>query len=209
MSQLLYLQASPRKERSKSLAVADAFIDAYRQRHPSDSVKIVNIFDMDLPPFEGPTLQAKYNILHGQESSPAERQAWASVESVIAEFLTAEKYLLAVPMWNFGIPYRLKQYIDIITQPGYTFSFSPESGYAGLVTDRPMCIVYARGGEYSGPDTSLLDHQRPYCETLLRFIGFANIQSVIVEPTLAKGPDAAAQALRQAIAAGQEIARTF
>ena len=44
MAKLLYIQASPRGERSKSMQVADAFIKAYRQSHPSDTVETLNIF---------------------------------------------------------------------------------------------------------------------------------------------------------------------
>ena len=54
-------------------------------------------------------------------------------------------------MWNFGIPYILKHYIDLIVQPGLTFSFSPSEGYKGLVTGKPVTVVYARGGAY-GPE---------------------------------------------------------
>lgn len=56
-------------------------------------------------------------------------------------------------MWNFGIPYRLKQYIDILVQPGYTFSYSPEQGYTGLV-NKPAAVVYARGGDYSSKEAA-------------------------------------------------------
>ena len=34
MSKLLYIKASPRVERSKSAAVADAFIQAYQRKNP-------------------------------------------------------------------------------------------------------------------------------------------------------------------------------
>ena len=35
-------------------------------------------------------------------------------------------------MWNFGIPYKLKQWIDVITQPGLAFRFDPAQGYLPL-----------------------------------------------------------------------------
>lgn len=47
-----------------------------------------------------------------------------NVEDVIEQFTAADKYLFSLPMWNFGIPYKLKHYIDVIVQPGYTFSFT-------------------------------------------------------------------------------------
>ena len=52
-------------------------------------------------------------------------------------------------MWNFSIPYRLKHYLDIIIQPTYTFSYTPETSYQGLVTGKPIFIAYARGGAIS------------------------------------------------------------
>ncbi len=109
MKKLLYLQASPRSERSHSRAVADAFVAAYREGNPEDSVVIVDLFKADLPAFDGMAVQAKYAILHGKEHSEQEAAAWVAVERVIKAFLSADKYVMAVPMWNFGIPYRLKQ----------------------------------------------------------------------------------------------------
>ena len=34
----------------------------------------------------------------------------------------AERVLISTPMWNFGIPYKLKHWLDIINQPGLTAS---------------------------------------------------------------------------------------
>ncbi|MBM4040767.1 MAG: hypothetical protein FJ290_19865 [Planctomycetes bacterium] len=42
MASLLYIRASPRGERSHSLAVADAFVEAYRAAHPGDTVKTLD-----------------------------------------------------------------------------------------------------------------------------------------------------------------------
>ncbi len=148
MATVLYIKASPRGGRSHSLAVADAFVETYRAAHPGDEVKTLDVFKADLPAFDGLAVQAKYTILHGQKHTAEELAAWQAVEAVIAEFKAADKYVFAVPMWNFGIPYRLKQYLDLLIQPGYTFSYSPEKGYTGLVTGKPVFVAYARGGEY-------------------------------------------------------------
>ncbi len=113
MSKLLYIQASPRGQKSHSVAVTDSFIEAYEQKHPDDKVDILNVFDASIPDFDGLAVQAKYTILHGKPHSEAEKQVWNDIERIIEQFTTADKYVLAVPMWNFSIPYRLKQYIDI------------------------------------------------------------------------------------------------
>ena len=67
---------------------------------------------------------------------------------MIERFKSADWYLFSLPMWNFGVPYVLKHLIDVIVQPGLTFSFSPTEGYKGLVTGKKAVAVYARGGAY-------------------------------------------------------------
>jgi len=209
MSKLLYIQASPRIERSYSIAVVDAFVSAYKQANPKDEVLTINLFKKDLPSFDGLAVQAKYTILHGLKHTPEERAAWKKVEEVIAEFKSADKYVMAVPMWNFGIPYRLKQYLDIIVQPGYTFSYSPQEGYKGLVLGKPIFVSYSRGGAYEkGSAAEAFDLQTKYLQLALGFIGFTDIRTLVVEPTLA-GPDVAKQKREEAIAKAKEMALKF
>ena len=210
MSRLLYIQASPRGQRSHSVAVTDAFIEAYEKKHPNDEIEILNVFDASIPDFDGLAVQAKYTILHGKSHSEAEQEVWKNVEQVIEQFTSADKYVLAVPMWNFSIPYRLKQYIDLLIQPGYTFSYSPEGGYQGLVSGKPMLVVYSRGGEYPpGSEAEAVDLQTRYIELIFGFIGFKDIRSVVVEPTLQGGPDVAGVKRQRAIEKVKEIAEVF
>ena len=210
MSKLLYLQASPRGERSHSIAVADAFVKAYEETNSSDEILKLNLFEMDLPSFDGLAVQAKYTILHGKEHTPEELQAWKGIEAIIEEFKSVDKYLLAVPMWNFSIPYRLKQYLDILVQPGYTFSYTPEEGYKGLVTGKPVLVVYSSGGEYApGTDAEAFDMQKKYIETIFGFMGFSKVDSVVVEPTLMGGPDLAKEKRSAAIEKAGSKAKQF
>jgi FMN-dependent NADH-azoreductase len=135
-------------ELSYSIAAADAFIEEYRRTHPGDTVKTIDLFKKQLPAFDFAAASAKYKIMHGKEHSENDRRIWNRIVSIIEEFKSADKYVLAVPMWNFSIPYRLKQYIDIIVQPGYTFGVTKEGGYEGLVKSKPVFVAYARGGRH-------------------------------------------------------------
>jgi len=210
MSKLLYIQASPRIERSYAIAVADAFVSAYKQGNPKDEILTFNLFKKDLPAFDGLALQAKYTILNGLKHSDEERAAWREVEKVISEFKSADKYAMAVPMWNFGIPYRLKHYLDVLIQPGYAFSYSPQEGYKGLVTGKPVFIACSRGGAY-GPGTGAetYDLQTKYLQLILGFIGFTDIRILAVEPTLMGGPDVAKEKRQAAVAKAKEMAKSF
>lgn len=210
MSKVFYVQASPRGTESFSIAAANAFIEACRKNRPDDEIVTMNVFDRELPPFDGKILGAKYAILHGKNPSEDQEKDWGAVESIIGEFKSADKYVFAVPMWNFGLPYRLKQYLDILIQPGYTFSYTPEEGYKGLVpADRPVFVAYARGGSYPrGSEMEYLDFQVPYFKTLLNFIGLKNIEHVIIDSTLGTQQGAGAN-LDNAIRKAKEIAENF
>jgi FMN-dependent NADH-azoreductase len=208
MARLLYVEASPRKGRSHSITVAEAFVEAYAAAHPGDTVDRLDLWAEPLPRFDGAMLDAKYAILHGQAPSAAEQAAWAEVETVVARFKSADKYLFSVPMWNFGLPYVMKHYIDIVTQPGLTFAFDPASGYSGLVSG-PVAAVYASGGAYhAGSGAEAFDLQKPAFEGWLGFIGLSGVERLVVAPTLA-APDDVRATVEQASAAARALAARF
>lgn len=204
MTQLLYIESSPRKKRSTSIEVAHTFLQAYREHHPEVEVETLDLWHKELPVFDGDVIDAKYSIMHGQAHTEAQRKAWRAVEQMIADFKRANRYLFSLPMWNFSIPSKLKHFIDVIVQPSYTFSHSPSEGYKGLVVGKPAVIIYSRGGAYgSGTGAENLDFQKSYMETILRFIGFTDIRSIVIEPTLAsaeKKDEAVKKAKEEAVA---------
>jgi FMN-dependent NADH-azoreductase len=210
MSKILYIKASPRTGRSHSIAVADAFIEAYRGLNGEDELQVIELFEKELPKFDLAAATAKYKIMHGQDHSQEDQRIWAEVVSVIDEFKSADKYVMAVPMWNFSIPYRLKQYIDIIVQPGQTFTVDESGNYQGLVTGKPVFIAYARGGQYASEQAvQAYDFQRRYLELILGFMGLTDVRSVAVEPTLAAGPDVAKQKRSEAVEKAKQLAKEF
>ncbi|MFK4763182.1 FMN-dependent NADH-azoreductase [Desulfobaculum sp. SPO524] len=209
MSSLLYIKASPRGERSHSLAVAEAFVEAYRDAHPGVSITEKNLFTDDMPPFDGPTIQAKYNVLHGRDHTLAEKAAWDAVVRIIDEFRGHDRYLFAVPMWNFAIPYPLKHYIDLLVQPGLTFGMTEEGGYYGMLEGKKAAIMYARGGQYApGTQAEAFNHQSPYLEMILGFMGITDVHPVAVEGTLF-GPDVRDPARKAAMEQARTLAATL
>ena len=207
MPKLLYIESSPRKDRSKSINIARKFIETYRAKNPADTVETLDLWASPLPEFDGATIDAKYQVMQGKGHTPEQAAAWSTVVKICDHFKSADKYLISLPMWNFGIPYKLKHYIDVLTQPGQVFNYSPETGYSGLVTGKPVVVVYARGGAYGSDQAKGMDFQRTYMELLLGFIGFTDIRAVVIEPTTGAPADvakteAAAIQTAQAMAGG-------
>ncbi len=209
MGKLLYVEASPRKDRSASIEVSRAFLDAYRKGHPDDQIETLDVWALELPVFGNHALMAKYAGLSGTALTTEQAKAWDEIRGLAAPFLAADKLLFAIPLWNFGIPYRLKHLIDVISQKDVLFRFD-ENGFSGLMKARKAAVVYARGLDYfskaSITPAARYDFQRPYMEMWLRFIGVTEITAVVVEKTLL-GPDidiqSRAEAKREAEALGQ------
>jgi FMN-dependent NADH-azoreductase len=183
MSKLLYIETSPRKNRSASIEVAQSFLSAYQGDDASRQVETIDLWDFKLPEFDGDTINAKYSVMHGENPSNEEQIAWETITKLTDQFKAADHYLISTPMWNFSIPYKLKHYIDVICQPGLTWRFSPEEGYQGLLIGKSATLILARGGEYSD-EASAMDFQRPYLEMILGFIGIKDINTILIEPTL-------------------------
>ena len=205
MTHLLHVQASPRGDRSASLHVANAFLDAWRGAHPDASVDVLDVWATDLPAFDGEAIEAKYAGLEGRARSPAQEKAWAQIEALAERFRRADIVLLSVPMWNFGIPYRLKHLVDAISQKDVLFTFD-ERGLNGLLGGRRAVVVDSRGVGL-GPDfpREELDYQQRYMTVWLRMIGITDITHIEVERTL-MGPEAAASSREAACARARELA---
>jgi FMN-dependent NADH-azoreductase len=118
-------------------------------------------------------------------------QVTAKILAITSIVVIQRCYLFSLSTWNFGSPDKLKHYIDVIAQPGQSFSIDPATGYRGLVTGKPSAVVYAHGGAYGSAAAKGMDLKKGYMDLLLGFIGFKNIQSIMVEPTLASPTDVA------------------
>jgi len=209
MSKLLHIQASPRVK-SYSTRVAKAFLDSYRQARPDDRIETLDLFQADIPSFHAPQAKAKYAVAAGQTPRDEAETAWQPVIQTINHFKGFDKYVLSSPMWNFGIPYRLKQYIDVIVQPSLTVAYSPEKGYTGLVTERPLMLILARGGAYqAGNPCETFDFQETYLRSIFGFIGFTDIQAVYIQGTMQNKPEQVEADTRRAIAEASDAAMEF
>src|SRR5215475_7218605 len=128
MPKLLHLACSPRAD-SESAAGALVFLDRFRQARPDWDIDVMDVWRDSLPEFSGGLLDAKYTRIKGLAFTDAQRDQFAGAERIAVRFALADRVVISPPMWNFGIPYKLKQWSDVIIQPGLTFRFDPAQGY--------------------------------------------------------------------------------
>ena len=96
---------------------------------------------------------------------------------MIAEIQAADVVVLGVPMYNFGVPAQLKNWIDAISRAGVTFRYT-ENGPEGLLKGKKVYVALTRGGKYRNTPA---DTQVPYLQTVLTFLGMTDVQFVYAE----------------------------
>jgi FMN-dependent NADH-azoreductase len=204
---LIHIECSPRKKRSVSRKIAEKFIETYKRSNPDSEVITIDLWSLDLPEYDEFAVSAKFKIFGGEDFSEEEQERWTIIEKLFNEFNSGDKYLFSVPMWNFSIPYKLKHYIDLITQPHLAFN-AGENGYTGLVTGKPAVIIYACGGTYMEAPYKDYDLQKPYMQEWLRFIGFTDIQEIRADNTTAS-PQEREKSIANALQNAEKVASVF
>ncbi|NQZ50055.1 MAG: NAD(P)H-dependent oxidoreductase [Moritella sp.] len=148
MKNILFVESSPRKEKSITSDVCQKVIRNL-QIGGDYIVDHVDLWDVELPPMNGDTLDAKYAIFSGQELTAQQQASWFALTEHIDRFAAADLVIIAAPTWIWGIPYVLKHYIDVVTQPQLTFNWTPEDGFTSLLKPRNAVLVTSSGGDYT------------------------------------------------------------
>jgi len=203
---LLHIIASPRGDLSRTLSISRAFLKSFQESHASWKIDTLDLSEEKLPSLTAKEVSGKYVLLSGKELSPDLKEAWSAILDHINRFLAADIYLITTPMWNFSIPYMLKQYIDIIAQPNYLFKYTSLGSVEGLAKNKKMFVMMSRGGEYSAPLSQSKDFQEPYLRTIFEFVGITDITFVKAEPMDVK-KDLREERLEKAKIVAMEIAK--
>ncbi|HCD38759.1 MAG TPA: ACP phosphodiesterase [Candidatus Omnitrophica bacterium] len=209
MKKLLHIIATPRGDDSRTLKVSQAFLEALSKKNPDCKIDELNVATDTLPSLTLKMIDGKYVLLGGKELNEKQKEAWNPIERHIERFLSADGYLISTPMWNFGIPYPLKQYIDLIIQPKYLFRYT-EKGVEGLVKNRKMTVITSRGGDYS-PESPFraYDFEEPYLRAIFGFVGITDITFMNAQPMDAMGPEIQNEKIEEAKGLARKTADTL
>jgi FMN-dependent NADH-azoreductase len=207
---LLNIQSSPRGPKSASIAVADAFLQAYRQASPKLTVDTLNVCE-DKPDFDQEAIGAKYKGVNKEPMDQAETTVWNKIQELAARFQRADRIVLGVPKWNFAYPYKLKQLIDLASQRTMLFTYDGNE-YGPLLKTPRAFVVYARGGTYaedSPTPASRFDHQKGYIDFWLKFIGVEQVQTLVVEGTTWPGKEKREESIARGLEKARKLAADF
>jgi len=199
---ILQINSSARADGSHSSRLAGSIVERVQTSLDDSTVPAITVRDLGRTPhpeLNESALQALFTP--AEQRTPEQAARVALDDALIDELKAADVLVLGVPMYNFGVPAPLKNWIDAISRAKVTFQYTA-NGPEGLLKGKKVYIALTRGGQYRNTPS---DTQVPYLRTVLSFLGMTDIQFVYAEG-LAMGPEAEQRALASAQAQIDELA---
>lgn len=206
--QLLEIQSSVRQERSVSRTLVSKFIYQWQSFHPEVQHQLRDLGQQ--PPALITSEWVAANLTPSENQTDETKALLAQSDALIAELFAADRIVLGVPMYNFGIPAHLKAYFDNIIRVGRTVEYNRDTAtFNGLLTGKKALIISSRAGSYApGTPASAMDFCVPYLQFILNFLGIQDVEYVEV-PYQGMGGEMQQQATETAITRLMELAQTW
>ncbi len=196
---ILQINSSARPSASQSSRLAARIVERLRAASPDSTVVVRDLGREPHPVLDETALAALFTPAAGRTAEQAARVALD--DALIAQVQAADVVVIGAPMYNFGVPVQLKNWIDAISRAGVTFRYTA-NGPEGLLKGKKVYVALARGGLYRHTPA---DTQVPYLKTVFSFLGLDDVRFVYAEG-LAMGEDAEREGIASAHAQIEELA---
>jgi FMN-dependent NADH-azoreductase len=178
---VLHVISSPRGERSRSLAVAQHFLSHL----DGAATEELDLWATALPDLDGAMIESRYRLIHGQSVERGFEAQWDDLRARVDHLLSFELWLFSTPMWNFGLPYRLKHYLDLVIQPTMAFTNDSSGSVTPHGTDKVAVLIGAGALDIRpGAPLEALDFQLAHLAQCLRvYFGVPEVHEIRTCPT--------------------------
>ena len=215
---VLYITAHPLTvEESFSLTVGKEFIDSYKINNPEANIIYLDLFKDKPPVVDADIITSRTKLFAWRRSnsdipfqtmlSDGEKEKLAKIDSIVDQFMKADKIVFVSPMWNLTIPHALLDYLNCLLVPGKTYKYT-DRGPIGLLSDKKVLHIQASGGIYSHGPAKEIEMGNRYVQTIMHFMGLTDNERLFVEG-MAEMPDKASEIKHSALISAKKIAEEF
>ncbi|MDD9268445.1 FMN-dependent NADH-azoreductase [Paenibacillus sp. GCM10023248] len=169
---------------SISLEVGKHFIENYRKLNPNETIEQIDLYAEEIPEVNSTVLNAWGKFASNGELTEDERRVTDRMNTILQQFKRAKKYVIIMPLHNFNIPSRLKDYMDNIMIARETFKYT-ENGAVGLLTDgRSLLVIQGSGAVYTNNDWYTdNEFSHKYLKSMFNFLGVEDYQIIRAQGT--------------------------
>ena len=190
MKKLLYITVNSKPENlSSSKTVGRAFVNRFIERYPEFTVEELDLYKEHIPRLEYQYFESRNCIINEEACRKLPEKEQREVQKITElcnQFISADVYVIAAPMWSLSFPSPLKEYIDCIVQVNKTIYF-PEKGDKpiGLLNDRPRAVVYIQSSGANIPwmVRPILNKGIEYVEDIMKAMGISKFERLLVDGT--------------------------
>lgn len=190
MKKILYITVNSKPENlSSSKTVGRSFINKFIKKYPDFTVEELDLYKAHIPRLEYQYYEGRNCIINEDAARALPEKEQKEVHTIVElcnQFVSADIYVIASPMWSLSFPAPLKEYIDCIVQANRTITF-PEKGSKpqGLLNDKPRTVIYVQS---SGADISfmmrpMLNKGLNYIEDIIKSLGISDFERLLVDGT--------------------------
>lgn len=144
------------------------------------NINTFDVFKEDMPYFGQDFFDAMQKSAQAEPLNELEQRILTAANKAMDAFMEADVVVFAFPLWNKTIPAPLQTFIDYVYRAGVTFKYTAE-GPVGLVPEKKVIILNARGGVYSTPEMAPAEMSVNYIRLIMDFFGITDIEEVIIE----------------------------
>ncbi|MEM5607144.1 NAD(P)H-dependent oxidoreductase [Bacillus toyonensis] len=193
MNKTLIINAHPKVDdpSSVSIKVLNHFLVSYKELIPhNETIEQINLYDDVVPMIDKTVLSAWEKQGNGQKLTDEEQKVTERMSEILQQFKSANTYVIVLPLHNFNIPSKLKDYMDNIMIARETFKYT-ETGSVGLLKDgRRMLVIQASGGIYTNDDWyTEVEYSHKYLKAMFNFFGIEDYQIVRAQGTAVLDPN--------------------
>lgn len=183
---ILRIDASARVEGSVTRGLADRLLEGLAAR--SGGLAVARRELAGVPFIDADWVAA--NVTDPETRSADQRATLAGSDALVGEVTAADVWVIATPIYNFGVPASLKAWVDQIARARVTFRYT-DQGPKGLLQNKKVYILVATGGIEIG---SAIDFATPWLRFVLGFLGVTDVEVIAADRGNLRGAAAAEQA---------------
>lgn len=186
---LLYISVNSKPENlSSSKMVARKFINKFLERNGDFKVEEVDLYKEHIPRLEYQYFKDRNCVISEEEAKKLpekDQKEIRKIRDLCDQFISAQMYVIAAPMWSLSFPAPLKEYIDCIVQEEKTISFEKGKKPKGLLDDKERAVVYIQssGGNIPWILDPIMDKGENYVAQIMKAMGVKNVQELKVDAT--------------------------
>lgn len=188
MKKLLYISVNSKPEKlSASKTVARKFINKFLEKNKDFQVEEIDLYKDHIPRLQYQYFENRNCIINESDANKLndkERKEVQRIREICDQFISANVYVIAAPMWSLSFPAPLKEYIDCIIQNKKTINFEGKK-IEPLLNDKPRTMVYIQssGGNIPWILRPIMNKGVNYVEDIVKFTGIEEFREFLVDGT--------------------------